>query len=147
MFSFQAPELCSTATSPIKNYQEEQTQTLTPPGKGPIASVRSPNCGRQQASVRGARLNPSNSGASGMKNRVIRLIAILPQNTGISLSPTVLFRWTQPPTLSLGAKYQQWLRGRRICSSHHIASQQLSTQQNVFPQQGSWAVQTAARLH
>ncbi|XP_056870362.1 protein cramped-like isoform X2 [Takifugu flavidus] len=63
-----APELCSTATSPIKNYQEEQTQTLTPPGKGPIASIRSPNCGRQQASVRGARLNPSSSGASGGRN-------------------------------------------------------------------------------
>lgn len=69
MFSFQAPELCSTATSPIKNYQEEQTQTLTPPGKGPIVSVRSPNCGRQQASVRGARFNSSSSGASGGKNR------------------------------------------------------------------------------
>lgn len=69
VFSFQAPELCSTATSPIKNYQEEQTQTLTPPGKGPIVSVRSPNCGRQQASVRGARLNSSSSGASGGKNR------------------------------------------------------------------------------
>lgn len=91
MFSFQAPELCSTATSPIKNYQEEQTQTLTPPGKGPIASVRSPNCGRQQASVRGARLNPSSSGASGMKNRVIRFTVILPQNSGISLVPTLSF--------------------------------------------------------
>ena len=88
MFSFQAPDLCSTATLPIKNYQEEQAQNLTPPGKGPVASVRSPNCGRQQASVRGARLNPSSAGASGGKNRAIWWIVILPQNTGLSLAST-----------------------------------------------------------
>lgn len=62
----QAAELCSTATSPLKTHQEEQNQALTPPGKGPIAGVRSPNCGRQQASVRGARLHLPNAGASGM---------------------------------------------------------------------------------
>ncbi|KAG7243692.1 hypothetical protein INR49_011249 [Caranx melampygus] len=61
----EAPELCSTATSPLKTHQEEQNQALTPPGKGPIAGVRSPSCGRQQASVRGARLHPANTGASG----------------------------------------------------------------------------------
>ncbi|XP_070836442.1 protein cramped-like isoform X1 [Chaetodon trifascialis] len=60
-----APELCSTATSPLKTHQEEQNQALTPPGKGPIAGVRSPSCGRQQASVRGARLHLPNAGASG----------------------------------------------------------------------------------
>lgn len=60
-----APELCSTATSPLKTPQEEQTQALTPPGKGPIPGVRSPNCGRQPASVRGARLHLPNTGASG----------------------------------------------------------------------------------
>uniref|UniRef100_A0A672YMS4 Protein cramped-like n=1 Tax=Sphaeramia orbicularis TaxID=375764 RepID=A0A672YMS4_9TELE len=48
-----APELCSTATSPLKTHQEEQNQALTPPGKGPVAGVRSPSFGRQQASVRG----------------------------------------------------------------------------------------------
>ncbi|XP_071330129.1 protein cramped-like isoform X2 [Trachinotus anak] len=63
-----APELCSTATSPLKTHQEEQNQALTPPGKGPIAGVRSPNCGRQQASVRGARLHLANAGASGGRN-------------------------------------------------------------------------------
>uniref|UniRef100_A0A3P8TDR5 Protein cramped-like n=1 Tax=Amphiprion percula TaxID=161767 RepID=A0A3P8TDR5_AMPPE len=47
-----APELCSTATSPLKTNQEEQNQAVTPPGKGPVAGVRSPSCGRQQASVR-----------------------------------------------------------------------------------------------
>ncbi|XP_042361092.1 protein cramped-like isoform X2 [Plectropomus leopardus] len=63
-----APELCSTATSPLKNQQEEQNQAVTPPGKGPIAGVRSPNCGRQQASVRGARLHLPNAGVSGGRN-------------------------------------------------------------------------------
>ncbi|XP_034449912.1 protein cramped-like isoform X1 [Hippoglossus hippoglossus] len=60
-----APELCSTATSPLKTLQEEQNQALTPPGKGLVTGVRSPSCGRQQASVRGARLNPGNAGTSG----------------------------------------------------------------------------------
>ncbi|XP_038553279.1 protein cramped-like isoform X1 [Micropterus salmoides] len=63
-----APELCSTATSPLKTHQEEQNQTLTPPGKGLIAGVRSPSCGRQQASVRGARLHLPNTGAAGGRN-------------------------------------------------------------------------------
>lgn len=61
----QAPELCSTATSPLKTHQEEQNQAVTPPGKGPVPGVRSPSCGRQQASVRGARLHLPNAGASG----------------------------------------------------------------------------------
>ncbi|XP_070703419.1 protein cramped-like isoform X2 [Pempheris klunzingeri] len=63
-----APELCSTATSPLKTQPEEQNQALTPPGKGPIAGVRSPSCGRQQASVRGARLHMPNAGVSGGRN-------------------------------------------------------------------------------
>uniref|UniRef100_A0A3B4UXT1 Protein cramped-like n=1 Tax=Seriola dumerili TaxID=41447 RepID=A0A3B4UXT1_SERDU len=49
-------------------HHEEQNQALTPPGKGPIAGVRSPSCGRQQASVRGARLHLANAGASGGRN-------------------------------------------------------------------------------
>ncbi|XP_023121132.2 protein cramped-like isoform X1 [Amphiprion ocellaris] len=63
-----APELCSTATSPLKTNQEEQNQAVTPPGKGPVAGVRSPSCGRQQASVRVARLHLPNAGASGGRN-------------------------------------------------------------------------------
>lgn len=63
-----APELCSTATSPLKTHQEEQNQALTPPGKGPLAGVRSPSCGRQQASIRGARLHLPNIGGSGGRN-------------------------------------------------------------------------------
>ncbi|XP_059204210.1 protein cramped-like [Centropristis striata] len=63
-----APELCSTATSPLKTHQEEQNQALTPPGKVPIPGVRSPSCGRQQASVRGARLHLPNAGVSGGRN-------------------------------------------------------------------------------
>uniref|UniRef100_A0A3Q4MEQ1 Protein cramped-like n=1 Tax=Neolamprologus brichardi TaxID=32507 RepID=A0A3Q4MEQ1_NEOBR len=46
-----APELCSTATSPLKTYQEEQNQVLTPPAKGPVAGARSPSCGRPQNGV------------------------------------------------------------------------------------------------
>lgn len=63
-----APELCSTATSPLKNHPEEQNQALTPPGKVPIPGVRSPSCGRQQASIRGARLHLPNAGVSGGRN-------------------------------------------------------------------------------
>ncbi|TNN83439.1 Protein cramped-like [Liparis tanakae] len=63
-----APELCSTAPSPHKSHQEEQNQALTPPGKGPLAGVRSPSCGRQQASVRGARLHLPTAGVSGGRN-------------------------------------------------------------------------------
>ncbi|XP_029914066.1 protein cramped-like isoform X2 [Myripristis murdjan] len=63
-----APELCSTATSPFKTPQEEQTQALTPPGKAPIPGVRSPSCGRQPASVRGAKLLLPNAAASGGRN-------------------------------------------------------------------------------
>ncbi|XP_008303459.1 protein cramped-like [Stegastes partitus] len=63
-----APELCSTATSPLKTHQEEQNQAVTPPGKGPVAGVRSPSCGRQQASVRVARLHLPTVGASGGRN-------------------------------------------------------------------------------
>ncbi|XP_070779437.1 protein cramped-like [Enoplosus armatus] len=63
-----APELCSTATSPLKTHQEEQNQAVTPPGKGLIAGVRSPSCGRQQASVRGSRLHLPNTGAAGGRN-------------------------------------------------------------------------------
>ncbi|KAM7372209.1 hypothetical protein PAMP_009392 [Pampus punctatissimus] len=62
------PELCSTATSPLKTHQEEQNQALTPPGKGPLAGVRSPSCGRQQTSIRGARLHLPNVGGSGVRN-------------------------------------------------------------------------------
>uniref|UniRef100_A0A3Q1BAP9 Protein cramped-like n=1 Tax=Amphiprion ocellaris TaxID=80972 RepID=A0A3Q1BAP9_AMPOC len=62
------PLLCSTATSPLKTNQEEQNQAVTPPGKGPVAGVRSPSCGRQQASVRVARLHLPNAGASGGRN-------------------------------------------------------------------------------
>uniref|UniRef100_A0A3B5PQ34 Protein cramped-like n=1 Tax=Xiphophorus maculatus TaxID=8083 RepID=A0A3B5PQ34_XIPMA len=64
-----APEVCSTATSPLKAGPDEQNQTLTPPGKSPVAGVRSPSFGRQQASVRGARTHPPNAAAaSGGRN-------------------------------------------------------------------------------
>ncbi|XP_075993126.1 protein cramped-like isoform X2 [Genypterus blacodes] len=63
-----APELCATATSPLKTPQEEQSQALASPGKGPVAGVRSPSCGRQQASVRGSKLHLPGAGASGVRN-------------------------------------------------------------------------------
>lgn len=58
-----ASEVCSTATSPLKAQQDEQNQALTPPGKPPSAGIRSPNCGRQQTSVRGARPHFPNASA------------------------------------------------------------------------------------
>ncbi|KAK5885190.1 hypothetical protein CesoFtcFv8_018924 [Champsocephalus esox] len=61
-----APELCP--TSPLKNHQEEQNQAQTPPGKGPLAGVRSPSFGRQPPSLRGARLHLPNAGVSGGRN-------------------------------------------------------------------------------
>uniref|UniRef100_A0A3B4AQ40 Protein cramped-like n=1 Tax=Periophthalmus magnuspinnatus TaxID=409849 RepID=A0A3B4AQ40_9GOBI len=42
------PEMCSTATSPLKTTQEEH-QAVTPPGKNTIAGVRSPSFSRQQS--------------------------------------------------------------------------------------------------
>ncbi|KAJ3601380.1 hypothetical protein NHX12_032349 [Muraenolepis orangiensis] len=59
------PELCSTATSPLKLPQEEQSQALTPPGKGPSATVRSPSCGRHQASLRGGKALMPNAASGG----------------------------------------------------------------------------------
>uniref|UniRef100_A0A8C5DNC8 Protein cramped-like n=1 Tax=Gouania willdenowi TaxID=441366 RepID=A0A8C5DNC8_GOUWI len=48
---------------PIFHFQlkDEQNQTLTPPTKGAVAGVRSPSFGRQQASVRVARLQLQNA--------------------------------------------------------------------------------------
>uniref|UniRef100_W5M248 Protein cramped-like n=1 Tax=Lepisosteus oculatus TaxID=7918 RepID=W5M248_LEPOC len=45
----QAPELCSTATSPIKPAAEDPS--LTPPGKIVSLGVRSPSCSRNQAAA------------------------------------------------------------------------------------------------
>uniref|UniRef100_A0A8C4IEL3 Protein cramped-like n=1 Tax=Dicentrarchus labrax TaxID=13489 RepID=A0A8C4IEL3_DICLA len=87
------PLLCSTATSPLKTHQEEQNQALTPPGKGPIAGVRSPSCGRQQASVRGARLHLPNAGASGGRNLPRSLLgstAGSDSESGVFAVPTTL---------------------------------------------------------
>ncbi|XP_068606342.1 protein cramped-like [Brachionichthys hirsutus] len=77
-----APELCSTATSPLKSHQEEQNQAFTPPGKGPIAGVRSPGCGRQQAAVRGARLHQQITGASGGRNLPRSLLGSCSESEG-----------------------------------------------------------------
>ncbi|MFT7814866.1 protein cramped-like [Arapaima gigas] len=51
-----APELCSTATSPMKPAQEEHT--FTPPGKALALGVRSPSCSRHQTTIRGLRNLP-----------------------------------------------------------------------------------------
>ncbi|XP_014869289.1 PREDICTED: protein cramped-like isoform X1 [Poecilia mexicana] len=64
-----APEVCSTATSPLKAGPDEQNQTLTPPGKSPVAGVRSPSFARQQASVRGTRTHPPNAAAAASGGR------------------------------------------------------------------------------
>ncbi|XP_062340569.1 protein cramped-like [Osmerus eperlanus] len=61
-----APELCSTATSPLKPPQEEQSPA--PPGRSPAGGGRSPNCSRQQASLRGAKVILPSAGPSGVRN-------------------------------------------------------------------------------
>ncbi|KAM4716851.1 protein cramped-like isoform 2-T2 [Anableps anableps] len=91
-----APEMCSTATSPLKPSQEEQNQTLTPPGKSPITGVRSPSFGRQQASVRGARTHPPNAAASGGRNLPRSLLG----STGDSESSMFAVPTTLPPNSS-----------------------------------------------
>ncbi|KAM4634938.1 protein cramped-like isoform 2-T6 [Polymixia lowei] len=88
-----APELCSTATSPLKTPQDEQSQALTPPGKGPAAGVRSPSCGRQQASVRGAKILLPTAGASGGRNLPRSLLGSAPggdSEGGVFAVPTTL---------------------------------------------------------
>ncbi|XP_068435202.1 protein cramped-like isoform X2 [Clinocottus analis] len=88
-----APELCSTAPSPHKTHQEEQNQALTPPGKGPVAGVRSPSCGRQQTSVRGARLHLPTAGVSGGRNlprSLLGLSASSDAESGVFAVPTTL---------------------------------------------------------
>uniref|UniRef100_UPI0037E82EF1 protein cramped-like n=1 Tax=Semicossyphus pulcher TaxID=241346 RepID=UPI0037E82EF1 len=87
-----APELCSTATSPLKTQQEEQNQAITPPGKGPIPGVRSPSCGRQQASVRGARLHLPNvaSGGRNLPRSLLGSTAGSDSEGGVFAVPTTL---------------------------------------------------------
>ncbi|XP_068192460.1 protein cramped-like isoform X2 [Antennarius striatus] len=86
-----APELCSTATSPLKTHQEDQNQAFTPPGKGPMAGVRSPSCGRQQAAVRGARLHQPIAGASGVRNLPRSLLGPCGESEGgVFAVPTTL---------------------------------------------------------
>lgn len=79
--AFQAPEVCSTATSPLKSHQEEQNQSITPPGKGPIAGVRSPNCSRQPASVRVTRIHSPNTGASGIFYHLLNTLRLRSPST------------------------------------------------------------------
>ncbi|XP_037332226.2 protein cramped-like isoform X1 [Pungitius pungitius] len=88
-----AAELCSTATSPHKAHQEEQSQALTPPGKGPVAGARSPSCGRQQVSVRGARLHLPAAGVSGGRNLPRSLMGAAASSdteSGVFAVPTTL---------------------------------------------------------
>uniref|UniRef100_A0A8C2Z1B2 Protein cramped-like n=1 Tax=Cyclopterus lumpus TaxID=8103 RepID=A0A8C2Z1B2_CYCLU len=74
-------------------HQEEQNQALTPPGKGPVVGVRSPSCGRQQASVRGARLHLPTAGVSGGRNLPRSLLgstASSEAESGVFAVPTTL---------------------------------------------------------
>lgn len=59
---------------------------VTPPGKGLIPGVRSPSFGRQQASVRGARSNLGNTGASGICGS---LHYFLTQQANLNLVPSL----------------------------------------------------------
>ncbi|KAL2100857.1 hypothetical protein ACEWY4_002618 [Coilia grayii] len=63
-----APELCTVGTSPVKPAQEEQAQSLTPPGKAPAGANRSPSCGRQQSTTRNTKLLLPNTVTTGGRN-------------------------------------------------------------------------------
>ncbi|XP_077590157.1 protein cramped-like isoform X1 [Stigmatopora nigra] len=94
------PEVCSTATSPLKSPQEEHDQSLTPPGKGPIAAIRSPSCGRQQAFIRGAKLHLPNVGGSGARNLPRSLLASSGGATSDSEGNVFAVPTTLPPNSS-----------------------------------------------
>ncbi|XP_045571999.1 protein cramped-like [Salmo salar] len=84
-----APELCSTATSPVKPSQEEQS--LTPPGKAPAVGVRSPNCGRPQPlGVRATKLMLPNTGSSGRNLPRSLLVPGGDSDGGVFAVPTTL---------------------------------------------------------
>ncbi|CAL8275121.1 unnamed protein product [Lota lota] len=87
-----APELGSTAPSPLKLPQEEHTQALSPPGKGPAPAVRSPSCGRQQASQRGAKaLIPSaTSGGRHLPRALLGPVPGSDSEGGVFAIPTTL---------------------------------------------------------
>ncbi|XP_041718401.1 protein cramped-like isoform X1 [Coregonus clupeaformis] len=84
-----APELCSTATSPVKPSQEEQS--LTPPGKALAVGVRSPNYGRlQPLGVRAAKLMLPNTGSSGRNLPRSLLVSGGDSDGGVFAIPTTL---------------------------------------------------------
>uniref|UniRef100_A0A3B4GJA1 Protein cramped-like n=1 Tax=Pundamilia nyererei TaxID=303518 RepID=A0A3B4GJA1_9CICH len=86
-----APELCSTATSPLKTYQEEQNQVLTPPAKGPVAGARSPSCGRPQASLRMPKLQlPSAGGGRNLPRSLLGSTAVGESESSVFAVPTTL---------------------------------------------------------
>uniref|UniRef100_A0A669DFW7 Protein cramped-like n=1 Tax=Oreochromis niloticus TaxID=8128 RepID=A0A669DFW7_ORENI len=86
-----APELCSTATSPLKTHQEEQNQVLTPPAKGPVAGTRSPSCGRPQASVRMSKLQlPNAGGGRNLPRSLLGSTAGGESESGVFAVPTTL---------------------------------------------------------
>lgn len=121
----QAPELCSTATSPLKTHQEEQNQALSPPGKGPLAGVRSPSCGRQQASIRGARLHLPNVGGSGTDgplfpglNSLLHVLNVYTPSTVSSSFIDCVFVWM---VLKLFIRPQEVIR-QCIAFIYHITN-------------------------
>ncbi|KAJ7990061.1 hypothetical protein DPEC_G00310940 [Dallia pectoralis] len=83
------PELCSTATSPLKPSQEDQAHT--PPGKASATGVRSPNCGRQQPlGVRGPKQMSQNAGSLGRNLPRSLLTSGVDSDRGVFAVPTTL---------------------------------------------------------
>uniref|UniRef100_A0A8C5AG99 Cramped chromatin regulator homolog 1 n=1 Tax=Gadus morhua TaxID=8049 RepID=A0A8C5AG99_GADMO len=90
-----APEQGSSAPSPLKLPQEEQSGALTPPGKGPAPAVRSPGCGRQPPSLRGPKALLPNAAAGRSRGRHLprSLLGAAPggdQEGGVFAIPTTL---------------------------------------------------------
>ncbi|CAL8288875.1 unnamed protein product [Boreogadus saida] len=87
-----APEQGSSAPSPLKLPQEEQSGALTPPGKGPAPAIRSPGCGRQPPSLRGPKALLPNAAAGG-RHLPRSLLGAAPggdQEGGVFAIPTTL---------------------------------------------------------
>ncbi|KAM9456821.1 protein cramped-like isoform 2-T4 [Clarias gariepinus] len=82
-----ASDMCSVGTSPIKPGQEEQS--LTPPGKTQAVGTRSPNCGRQQHTVRGKTL-PNAAGSGGRNLPRSLLVSGSDGDGGVFAVPTTL---------------------------------------------------------
>uniref|UniRef100_A0A8C1ZQK6 Protein cramped-like n=1 Tax=Cyprinus carpio TaxID=7962 RepID=A0A8C1ZQK6_CYPCA len=80
------PEVCSVGTSPVKSGQEESS--VTPPGRAPAGTTRSPSWGRQQHAAR-SKILLNNAVITGGRNLPRSLLASGGDSEGFAV-PTTL---------------------------------------------------------